>query len=52
MAGAPRTTMVTMIIGDLFIICCQHIALFERELGLIEEADAFRGPSQGRNHAL
>ncbi len=39
-------------VGHLFVVGGEHIALLERELGLIDEADAFRGPGKGRNHAL
>ena len=40
------------VVGHLFVGCSEHVALFERELGLIEEADALGGPGQGGNHAL
>ena len=39
-------------VGHLFVGCGEHIALFERELGLIDEADALGGPGEGGNHAL
>ena len=39
-------------VGHLFVGCGEHVALFERELGLIDEADALGGPGEGGNHAL
>ena len=38
-------------VGHLFVGCGEDVALFERELGLIEEADAFGGPGESGNHA-
>ena len=39
-------------VGHLFVGGGQHVALLERKLGLVDETDAFRGPGEGRNHAL
>ena len=39
-------------VGDLFVVGGGHVALFERKLGLIDEANAFRRPCEGRNHAF
>ena len=39
-------------IRHLFIGGGEHIALLEREPGLVDEADALRGPGQRRNHSL
>ncbi len=39
-------------VGHLFVGCGEHVALFERQLRLIDETDAFRGPGECGNHAL
>ena len=39
-------------LGNLFVGGGEDVALLERELGLIDEADAFGGPGKGGNHAL
>ena len=39
-------------VGHLLVGRGEHIALFEGELGLIDEADALRGPGEGGNHAF
>jgi len=36
--------------GHLFVVGGENVRLFEGELGLIEEVDAFGRPFEGRNH--
>jgi hypothetical protein len=36
--------------GDLLVVGGEDVGFFVRELGLIEEGDAFREPFEGRNH--
>ena len=38
--------------GDLLVVGGEDVGLFEGELGLVEEVDAFREPFEGRNHVL
>src|ERR1039458_6104624 len=37
--------------GDLLVVGGKDVGLLERELGLVEEIDAFREPFEGGNHA-
>jgi hypothetical protein len=39
-------------LGHLLIVGGEYVALFEREPGLVDEADAFRRPCKGGNHAF
>ena len=39
-------------VGHLIAGCSEHVALFEGELGLVDEADALGSPSEGGNHAI
>ncbi len=39
-------------VGNLFVVSGEDVALLERELGLIDELYAFRGPGEGGNHAI
>ena len=52
MAGAPRTIMSRMTVGDLLVVGREDVGLFEGKLGLIEEVNAGGEPFEGRNHVL
>ena len=38
--------------GDLLVVGCEDVGLFEGELGLVEEVNAGREPFEGGNHVL
>ena len=50
MAMAPRTIMSLDDGGDLLVVGGEDVGFFVRELGLIEEVDAFGEPFEGGNH--